>query len=559
MSGLISLPSELIYSIFDYLQPSGEINETPDAGQKYENGDRWGYQESYRILAALQRTCKHFQPIAKVCLHRHYWTQYSRPNLAILEQLRTDDEIRQAIRHIRISSDDHKFMTVRAAQEVEQDWLRFPVLGWPDIFKIYRDPCQPEIALMVAQAPKLESLVVNCHGKGRFTPSYRAPIWLLPMIGAGKVWRTIPKAPNIYERLQTIDVDLQSSCSSDLAYLFCLPKLQRLSMDGLVHKPTEKPEMQLQPWPVPDKISSLRELKLTSVQAPAHIIAHMVRSCKSLVKLTCQCAMPAYTDGTLQPAMSPGERCRIWSVEILSSLEQPRESLEYLKFVASSFNHEDQIDFAPVYNFRNFHALATLNVPFTLLMGWWADGSRESYPRMSSTLPPNLEKLFIILNPFAADGADETTFLGALPPHSDRQSRSGRTLQYLHVTCEPFHWRHQPAPLYLHYLTADFQKCKTGFEFDYVICEDFKMSDGEDNPDGRVDEERMDMVAEELASYGFAGVEMAQHFDHQQDELTAAVLNVLQLEGSWILATEGEDITSVGDGAMSRVLQDWVN
>jgi hypothetical protein len=84
-------------------------------------------------------------------------------------------------------------------------------------------------------------------------------------------------------------------------------------------------------------------------------------------------------------------------------------------------------------------------------------------------------------------------------------------------------------------------------------------SDGEDNPDGRVDEERMDMVAEELASYGFAGVEMAQHFDHQQDELTAAVLNVLQLEGSWILATEGEDITSVGDGAMSRVLQDWVN
>jgi hypothetical protein len=233
MAELLSLPVELIYAIFDNFQPSDEAMDTPNAGQRYENGDRWGYQESYHALAALQYTCKYLHPIAKVCLHRHYWAQYSRPNHAVIKQLRTDVEIRQAIRHIRISSDDHKFLTVRAVKYAAQDWLRFPILGRPDIPKLCRDPCQLEIAMVVIQAPNLESLAVDCYRKAPFTPSHQAPIWLLPIIEAGKLWRTNPEAPNFYWRLQTIDVELRNSCSSDLAHLFCLPRLRRLIMAGV--------------------------------------------------------------------------------------------------------------------------------------------------------------------------------------------------------------------------------------------------------------------------------------------------------------------------------------
>jgi hypothetical protein len=522
MVGLLSLPFELIYEIFDHLQPMMEVHPV-DEEEDFEANNIWDERKSYRTLGALARTCTVLRPIATCSLYKHHWFPHSRPICAVMRRLGEDAAIGQAIRHIRVLPDRRGYKG-RSAEEIWLDLLRNPVLDRADVPKIMkRDWAQLEIALAVTQAPNLESLTMQCRQGANFTPNDQVPIWLLPIVEGGRAWRIKPKAQGMYGRLQTLRVRLPTSCSSDLAYLFCLPRLRRLQLDGLSleHWENAKPL----PWPIPVATSDLRQLKLNFVEAPAYMIAHMVRSCKALTEFRCERIGRSTWDGVHVPIQTANES-RAWCHEVLLAIEEHSASLKFLELEPHDtfLCHDEQYHYAPLDSFRKLYALAILSVPFMLLMGRpsltaLANCTQTLYPRMCDVLPTKLRRLFLNMSPWTAPGTDDDTILDLMPVVHKDDFRVNLSLQYVNIAYDYMKW---DAPLPLHFWTIKSFFRKYHVHFDYLIREDYNF-DYDYDDSSTSDERQIDIVARELARHGTKGIEVARHFDSRAIELMTKV------------------------------------
>ncbi|KAF2875608.1 hypothetical protein BDV95DRAFT_603023 [Massariosphaeria phaeospora] len=154
MAGLLSLSAELLYEVFDHLQPHDEVHPMVREQPDFDPDNVWDYPKSYRALAALARTCKLLLPIARQSLYKHHWAQYSRPNCIVLSRLIDDASIRQAIKHIRVLQDGpycHRHFHGRSRADIEADLRRIPVLERADVAKILEhDILQLHVAILVA-------------------------------------------------------------------------------------------------------------------------------------------------------------------------------------------------------------------------------------------------------------------------------------------------------------------------------------------------------------------------------------------------------------------------
>lgn len=287
MVGLLSLPTELIIEIFDHLQPVDEVHPLQREYATFDPQSAWQYTNSYGALLNLARTCKLLQPIATECLYKHQWAPYSYPNHMVLRRLQQDAAAGLAIKHIRILQDGpHCRYAGRTRSEIKEHLLQLQLLEHDVRPVLYFEPAQLEVAIMVAHSPNLESLRMKVFHAKSLTPKEKVPVWLRPIVNAGKAYLYRPLGHYAFGRLRTLNIRGQSLCSPDLAYLFCLPRLHRLHISDVIMNTWDSTKRFR--WPVNYASSDLQELKVTEVEAPAEIIAHMVRTCKALSLFRCR-------------------------------------------------------------------------------------------------------------------------------------------------------------------------------------------------------------------------------------------------------------------------------
>jgi hypothetical protein len=529
MASLLSLPSEIIYNIFDCLQPVDEYrfgNEDSDP----ENG--WRERHYYRTLAALARTCKLLQPIATRSLLTRYIAPYIKPITAITRRLGNDPEVRQVLRHIRVLAYDPQGPNPnyegRTRDEIQENLCDLLVLDRPDVGPLLGwDPSQIELAVLIAQAPNIETLRMEEDHNTKVGPNQLVPIWLVPIVEAARSLTSNPNAQIPYARLRTLKINMQRYCSPDIAYLFDLPALRRLHMDGIALQPISLSKAEPLPWPVATATSGVRELELTNVETPAHIVTHMLNSCKALLEFKCRRVWKSTWEDH-HMVVQTSKDCRAWCVDVCAAIERHSPSLEVLELepMDSFLRHDHEFQYEPLDLFVRLEVLEELTVPWMLLMGrpsakklrkvkypW------EGYPRMLDVLPPNLKKVSLTLTPWTAPKVTEASFTDA------GLSGDQCLLKFIYITYDTMDWE-KPLPLPFFEIQDTLQH--RGVAFDYVLRDVF----GDNQEDGGLLEGELETVAEELALYGAKGVEMARHFSQAPHDLPRRVEEFLDSDGS---------------------------
>ncbi|KAF2875607.1 hypothetical protein BDV95DRAFT_278700 [Massariosphaeria phaeospora] len=389
---------------------------------------------------------------------------------------------------------------------------------------------------------------MECTQYAHVTPIDQVPIWLLPIVEAARALRANPQAPALYTRLRTLQIRFDMSCSPAILYLFCLPRLRLLHVDGLAQESTE---VEPQLWPVSNVASDLEELQLTHVEAPGLFIAHMIRSCKALSVFKCHRVEESKWPDAHMPIKTADES-RAWCAEIMSAVEQHSSSLTTLELEPHDtfLRHDEHYRYAPLDSFKKLDALDALIAPFMLLMGTpssttIAECTQTSYLRMLDVLPPNLVYLCLSLSPWTAPGAVNETILD-LKSRPTIKLYCESLLQYVHLVYDHMKWN-APLPLQFWKMKDDFAFF-CGISFDYLIHDAIDF----DHVDDVFDEQQLNTLAKELARHGPMGIEMATHFSGCAQEMKAKVMDCLGLDSDWLLTEEGQSIMFVELNALDE-------
>jgi hypothetical protein len=527
MTGLLSLSAELIYAIFDQLQPVDEVHPIEREEKIFDPPKIRDYVKSKATLANLARTCKFLQPIATKSLFKYQWLQYLHPHPAVLRRVMQEPAIRQTVKHKRILEDGSRSeYKGRSRDEIRTHLSQFPVLHQDDVERVLRhDLCDLEVAILVAQVPNLETFEMDVTYRGYRRPNNRSSlsIWLWPIVEAGRRISNDPSEHHDFTRLHAINIIGQSLSSPDLAYLFCLPRLRRLQINSVVTDSLK--EAAPVPWPVIYARSNLRELALTDVEAPAIVIAHMVRSCKALQVFTCRRPIRGdWFDDDMPTEL------RAWCLEILLALEEHTESLEILELQPRDeplLQHELSYCYQPLDGFRKLNALQVLVVPIHLLIGrpprtTETKSTQPITPLMRHVIPPNLTHLSLSMRPSTSPAASANTILDCMPANDaneeEREILRNVQLRYEQMLLD--------FPLSLNFWEIERSFRQRGVDFVYVIIDAIDFDYGEDD----WNEEQLDAAAHRLSAYGVKGLEMAGHFAGFEEPLVKRISKILGFE-----------------------------
>jgi hypothetical protein len=265
---------------------------------------------------------------------------------------------------------------------------------------------QTVLALLVATSPNLETFVMKFnHRDLREETQETPPVWLLPIIKAmqGIPMGIMPRTR--YEKLCTMDLNMQRTHSLALAYVFALPSLRKLRLHNISCLDEDERPVH---WPLLPKCSGVDTLLLHNISTPDEFMRCMVASCKALrlfhygTEFGFELMDPDYLD------------------RVFSALQQQQASLEVLTL-------QDQAEYdkavpqdprEPLGGFQWFHALRSLSVPFDLLMGKPPSpytGQQEwQYPRMHDVLPPLIEHLKLDITKSMVSRGYEDTYTAVL-------------------------------------------------------------------------------------------------------------------------------------------------
>jgi hypothetical protein len=117
----------------------------------------------------------------------------------------------------------------------------------------------------------------NANAKG-------LPIWLYPITQAAqRASEGIVVGPT-YDKLHSLALNMQWVYTPEMAYLFALPNLRRLSLRCMLWSSNQVPP----PWPIAPGSSGVHTLEMNAVDLPEGVIVHMIKSCKALSYFECE-------------------------------------------------------------------------------------------------------------------------------------------------------------------------------------------------------------------------------------------------------------------------------
>lgn len=422
MPTLPSLPTELICEILGHLQPLTKLYEYNIAEE-----DRWDIRHWGRTLTAVARTCRLLHDIAVPLLYSRYEGAFHNPVIHLIDSIESSPH--QGLKHIAIRRNGDSSEKYTPTQERVSRYR-----AWADISELKpfeiketqelssEDAGQIELWRLISRAPKLESLhVTTCTwlGKTDHGPS-QPPMWLIPVLSAVPNVTMNPRYNGWFRELHSLTIHMNGMYGTWIFHLFSLPCLQSLSMMSMGSYPLEDWATALT-WPEATSISSVRDLSLINVAAPAHVITRMAGYCKTLKSFKCDRAYERIVGKT---------SARPWCVEILNGLQRHKETLSSLALDPYDrlLSGRLWLEYKRLEGFKTLVALESLHVPWYILMGSpecfqnddikWEPLGYWEYPMLRDVLPGNLRALKTSMTAFElpVDVDLEEGLCSGLPP-----------------------------------------------------------------------------------------------------------------------------------------------
>ncbi|CAN9431331.1 unnamed protein product [Alternaria alternata] len=456
-SPLLVLPAEILLLVFDCFfdaqQPQIRLESTERC---YYN-----YSKAFSTLNALERTCRSLRPIAKEVLNTKCLWKFHKPVAAFTE----GHSIRRKATHIEILRDAYSFPRPRddypwrPREKLEQElntWGYCPI----DVkTALHEDPAQLELAFLVASSPDLQTFIMDGHhnfyGISSIDQRYELPVWLIPIIQVARKTPLNGMDHSFYRNLQTLDIEMQFSFDTSLAYLFLLPTLQTLRLSWMVSQIPFEDEAN---WPVKSRSSSVASLILDQAEISGTLIRLLITSCR---ELSCF----KYSNGSVE------EMPLSCSAEIMSGLAQQQDTLRTLYLEPHQRGEYDYegMTLTRIDGFHKLYALERLYTPFWALLGkpqsTYTGEESWQYPQMRNVLPPRLQELSLYILPVMLSQEYNDGYLSlfssALP--SDTKDLY---LKWVHVECENVL---ECAPLPFDFWDIKNVFLEQGVDFDYII------------------------------------------------------------------------------------------
>ncbi|KAH7075642.1 hypothetical protein BKA63DRAFT_490600 [Paraphoma chrysanthemicola] len=515
MTGLTSLPLELIYSIFEGLRP--DTLDHKDVQITKERMSNWTARDSYAAYKALALSCRSLSDIALRFYYSQYETGVWEPRVDFLRKLADEPKLCTTLQHIGFQGPWclYHYKKARSQAEVDAHLVRLednpqlkahPLAGesFPNM----------ELAILLTQAGNLQTFNVRAY-KYVAAEFGAVPAWLSMLLAAGRQFAQRPRGLHAYHALHTVVIGLDIAHFAGMGYLFHLPAIRRLGFhDFWREKENTAPAKY---WSVRQATSTVRTPELKNCRISSHLVACMIKCCKELVSLSLDCS-----NGTIDHWLFP-QGC----TRVLASLEQHQDTLESLRFLpgyeyfARNPHSTNQL--------RNLRALRSLHISFTPKMNrtvtdWSLCKTPQDLVQLRDILPPKLRSVVLEISskglPRNVLGDSMATLLPPLPEHGEETSLERVTVFYNGMEPE------QPLPMNFSDTRSMFDE--RGVRFDYeirVYCGSCP--------------ENHEKLANMLAGYGLQGVEMADHFTGLDISLAKVVMRILQADNNWLEPLEG--------------------
>jgi hypothetical protein len=234
MPDLISFPAELLLHIFDDLYSHRPRQFWPHVPLTAVIESDCEHSTAYQTLATLARTCRTLHPIATEALYKRSISSFQRQQEAFTHQAEPNSTARRDTRYIEILQ-DHEDVPTLLQEETDPTYISAAQTTghWRKVAyeRSRLEHAQTALALLVAKSPNLEIIVMKSeHRERRHEWQKSLPIWLLPIIEAMRHILVGIRTQTGYERLHTLDLSMQRTYSTDVAYIFALPRLRRLRL-----------------------------------------------------------------------------------------------------------------------------------------------------------------------------------------------------------------------------------------------------------------------------------------------------------------------------------------
>jgi hypothetical protein len=398
MSGLASLPAELLHDIFSYVyQPS------------YGSAS-----DRYQAFAELARSCRSLNQIATEYLHTRYEAPFEQPITGFLRRLSNNSYLCHHVKDIKILSSTEYEQRGRLRRELKARIAQLPDpfrSAWTSAAQNLALRNEVELAILILEAQNVESLCMAKNAERterRFDNPTEPPVWLLPLTNAGQSYiqtRNNPQPALPYQTLHTLSINLQSTCPPSLINLFSLPALKHLHMRNLLDhaflrwiRGWEDQDTYTTSWPYPPSqpSSSITNLELENVHIPSSTIASLIHTCKALHQFS-------YIGVETPECVSSSSRQ--WCAEILSSLLPHKYMLQHLRLDPGLlFQLRSNESWPRISGFEAFEKLRSLDTTFGSLAGHprgrlAANGlyrfasDWEGWPALRNVIPDGLERL----------------------------------------------------------------------------------------------------------------------------------------------------------------------
>lgn len=369
-------------------------------------------------MAAVARTCQVLRTLAVPLLYSLYEARFQIPIHAFIDRISSDTALQKGLTSIIARPQGpycSKYDLTNERRTVYRQWARergsqLEKYGIRSQRKLTTDECaQLELWRLTSRAPNLKVLKVTVNWSGKFAHGLQ-PVWLHPIaLAASRISRGLENN-GWFERLHTLQVNLDNECGLYLAHIFRLPCLEYLAIECVMWTPAENRIR----WPNSAPLSRVHTLKLCYMAVPSSLIVQMIDWCQALQSFR---GDRIDADRFLEDHL---EDTAIWSAKILDSLKRHKRTLRQLylepddrKLHKSWESGFDRLDL------RSFDALEALEVPSMLLMGrppgtlsngTWSPIDDWHYPLLSDIMPPRLHTLKIDMSPEYTPGTQGLEF-----------------------------------------------------------------------------------------------------------------------------------------------------
>ncbi|KAJ4381427.1 hypothetical protein N0V86_003778 [Didymella sp. IMI 355093] len=362
---------------------------------------------------------------------------------------------------------------------------------------------------------------------------------MFPMVSAGQTDQTNLKYSGWFQKLHTLEFDMQGQCGTWLIQLLSLPSLKSLSLRSWGIKPYDDWEASLV-WPEPTATSVVHNLNLWNTSVTSDVIVRIMDYCVALRSFRCNRA--------LDNRFGTGVRGRQWCVEILAGLQRHNQTLASLDL--DPYDTHDrfylQEEYGRVDGFQQLVALNSLNVPWHVIMGspagvknaqdHWKPVEDFTYLNMRDILPKNLRHLKIHKSDHSTpDCTGIEQALNSLLPASDADT--GALLNRLEFIYDNAHY-YKPLPMNFWRIQSAFQAAGCAFSYKLKLDpSDFckpRMTDSYGL------KQQVNQFADTLAKEGVAGVQTALRTGVLG--LPERVMELVGLGKEWLDTEEAKEV-----------------